>query len=463
MRDKKQVEMILQGDLKKVLLKMGIPTLFGMLVNALYTVVDAYFVSGLGISAFAGVSVVFPLAQIIVGIGLVFGTGGSSYASRLIGKGQKDRADRTVSTTLFGGILGGLLLIALSLVFLRPVLFVLGATEQSFDLARSYGIILLSGAVFNISSIIMANLTIAEGHVKLTMIGMMSGAILNTILDPLFIYTFSWGVEGAAFATVLAQILSNLLYAQFILRKKSYFRYSLALFRPDRIMVQEIFKIGLPSFFLQLLTGLSIGFTNYQAKIFGGDELVAAMGIMLRTMTLGTYVVFGFTKGFQPVVGANYGAAQYERVYKALRHALFWLTGFCGILGSILAFLSLPIASFFSGGEDTVALLAAKPLFLNGLLFMGFGFQCTYSQAFLALGQGREGFLLNTSRQGIFFFPLMGLLPVFFGIQGIFWAQPLADVCTILLTWIFVRKAARKLPFLHFHYRRRTEEIPVEA
>lgn len=447
MNKEERVQLMLHGDLKKTLLKMGIPTVFGMLINALYIVVDGYFVTGLGTSAFAAVSVVFPLVQIVIGIGLVFGTGGSSYIARLLGAGEKERANRTASTTLFGGLIGSIFFIVLFLLFIKPLLFTLGATEQSYGFAHKYATIILSGSIFNILSIIMGNLTIAEGRVKLTMIGMTTGAVLNIILDPIFIYTLSMGVSGAAIATVLAEFIANIFYFQFILRKKSYLHYSLKNFRPDKIMLQEIFKIGLPSFFVQLLTSFSMGYTNQQARMLGGDDMVAAMGVMLRLMALGSFVVFGYTKGYQPVVGANYGAKQYHRVRLAIRTTLLWLTSFCAIFGISIALFSHPIAMAFSNDSLEVSKLASKALLLNGLIFIGFGFQCTYSQAFLALGRGKESFILNISRQGIFFFPAMYFLSKYFGIKGIFWAQPIADICTIIQTLFLVLRANKTLHF----------------
>lgn len=209
------------APISKALISLGIPIMIGMLINALYNLADAYFVSGLGESPMGAISIVFPLGQVVVGLGLMFGNGAASYLSRLLGCGDKNTADTVASTALYSSILIGTVLIILTFIFLRPVLMLLGATETIMPYALTYARIYILSCIFNVFNVTMNNIAASEGAAKTTMCALLSGAVINVGLDPLFIYTFHMGVAGAAIATAISQFISTLVYLSYVLRKRA--------------------------------------------------------------------------------------------------------------------------------------------------------------------------------------------------------------------------------------------------
>ena len=216
----RKLELLGNAPIPKALLAMGIPTMIGMLINALYNLVDAYFVGGLGESQMAAISVVYPLGQVVVGLGLLFGNGAASYISRLLGQRNKDQANKVASTALYSSLVVGAIMIVLSILFLNPILRLLGATESVLPYAATYAGIYIVSCIFNVFNVTMNNIVTSEGAAKTTMCALLLGAVLNIGLDPLFIYTFNFGVAGAAIATAISQVVSNLVYLVYFFRQK---------------------------------------------------------------------------------------------------------------------------------------------------------------------------------------------------------------------------------------------------
>ena len=265
------------------------------------------------------------------------------------------------------------------------------------------------------------------------MCALLLGAVLNIGLDPLFIYTFNMGVAGAAIATAISQLVSTLVYLTYILRKRSVFSFSLKAFSPNGQMMAEILKIGVPTLVFQLLTSLSIALINRAASDYG-DSVIAGMGAVTRITSMGTLVVFGFLKGFQPIAGFSYGAKKFDRLREAIKTSIIWSTSFCLVVGLVMAAFSTQIISQFTEGDVQMILAGQKSLFANGLTFIFFGFYTVYSSLFLALGKGAAGFFLGSCRQGICFVPVILLLPMVWGMNGILYAQPIADIISVVIT-----------------------------
>lgn len=436
-----RIYLLKEANVASALLKLGIPTMVGMLISALYNAIDAYFVGGLGISQMGAVSVVFPIVQIIIGLGMMFGAGASSYISRLLGKGDEDMANKTASTALFSSIFVGAIIIICILVFLDPVLSSLGATKTILPYARAYAKIYVTGSIINVFTVTMNNLLTAQGATKFTMIAMLTGSIANIILDPIMIYSMDLGIEGAAIATVISLCINMALYIGYIVKQKGVLRFSLKNITFSKTMYAEILKIGIPVLLFQLLASAAMGVINTAAKPYG-DYAVAAMGAVTRIMTVVTYVVFGFLKGFQPFAGYNYGAKQFDRLKKSIHLCMRWSTIFCVIAAIILILFSNPIVALFGKDTEMIA-LASKALKLNALLFITFGFQMVYATLYLAIGKSLIGSVLSLSRQGIFFFPLILLLPYLFGLTGVICVQPMADFLTTIITIYFAIKINR--------------------
>ncbi|MDC7289353.1 MATE family efflux transporter [Blautia schinkii] len=433
-----RIYLLEEANVASALLKLGIPTMIGMLISAMYNVIDAYFVGGLGMSQMGAVAVVFPIVQIIIGLGMMFGAGASSYISRLLGRGDHKQADKTASTALFSGLLVGVMIITGIMIFLDPILTALGSTETILPYARAYAKIYVTGSIINVFTVMMNNLLTAQGATKFTMTAMLTGSIANVILDPVMIYGMHLGIEGAAIATVISLCINMVMYMGFIRRKKGALRFSFRNIAPSKTIYWEILKIGIPVLLFQLLTSAAMGSINTAAKPYG-DYAVAAMGAVTRVMTVVTYAVFGFLKGFQPFAGYNYGAKKFNRVNKSIRLCLIWSTAFCAITAMVLVVFADPIVTLF-GTDAKMLTLAAKALRLNAVLFLTFGFQMVYASLYLAIGKSLAGSILSLSRQGIFFFPLVLILPRVLGLTGVIWVQPVADILSTTLTVIFVIK-----------------------
>ena len=440
----KKMELLGSTSIPKALLAMGIPTMIGMLVNAFYNLVDAYFVGGLGESQMGAISVVYPLGQVVVGLGLLFGNGAASYISRLLGRGDKENADKVASTALYSSVSVGAVIIIISMVFLHPILKLLGATDSILPYAATYAGIYIVSCIFNVFNVTMNNIVTSEGAAKTTMCALLTGAVLNIALDPLFIYVFDLGVAGAAIATAISQVVSTCVYLTYIFRKKSVFHFRVKDCTYTKETMSEIFKIGIPTLVFQILTSVSISLINNAAGDYG-DSAIAGMGVVTRLISMGSLSVFGFIKGFQPIAGYSYGAKKFDRLREAIKTSILWSTVFCVIFGVILALFPTAIVSQFTKGDAEMIRIGAASLRANGISIMLFGFYTVYSSLFLALGKGREGFILGACRQGICFIPVILLLPMVWGLNGIMYAQPIADVLSAVITVFMAIPLHKKL------------------
>ena len=428
-----KIELLGNAPIPKALMALGVPIMIGMLINALYNLVDAYFVGGLGESPMGAISIVFPLGQVVVGLGLMFGNGAASYLSRLLGRGDRDTANKVASTALYSSVIMGAVIIIFAAIFLKPILFLLGATDTIMPYAVAYARIYVISCIFNVFNVTMNNIVSSEGAAKTTMCALLLGAVLNIGLDPVFIYVLDMGVVGAAIATAISQLVSTLVYLAYVFRKKSAFSFSIRNFNPSKQILVEILKIGVPTLTFQLLTSLSIALINRAANGYG-DAVIAGMGAVTRIISMGTLVVFGFLKGFQPIAGFSYGAKNFPRLREAIKTSILWSTCFCVVVGLLMIIFPEQIISQFANGNAEMLSAGQKSLMANGLSFFLFGFYTVYSSLFLALGKGTAGFVLGACRQGICFVPVILFLPIVWGMNGILYAQPIADVLSAIIT-----------------------------
>lgn len=439
-----KMELLGSAPIPKALMALGVPIMIGMLINALYNLVDAYFVGGLGESPMGAISIVFPLGQVVVGLGLMFGNGAASYLSRLLGRGDRETANKVASTAVYSSVIIGAVIIILATIFIQPILTLLGATDTIMPYALTYARIYVISCIFNVFNVTMNNVVASEGAAKTTMCALLLGAILNIGLDPIFIYVLDMGVAGAAIATAISQFVSTLVYLTYVLRKKSAFTFSLKDFKPTKQIYIEVLKIGVPTLMFQLLTSLSIALINRAANGYG-DAAIAGMGAVTRVTSMGTLVVFGFLKGFQPIAGFSYGAKKFDRLREAIKTSILWSTIFCVVVGLLMALFSTQIISQFANGNTEMIAVGEKSLMANGFSFFLFGFYTVYSSLFLALGKGTAGFILGACRQGICFVPVIFILPVIWGMNGILYAQPIADIISTIITVFMALHLHREL------------------
>jgi len=440
----KNMELLGSTPVPQALMALGIPTMAGMLINALYNLADTYFVGGLGTDQMGAVTVAYPLGQVVVGLGLLFGNGAAAFLSRLLGRGDQATANKVASTALYSSVAAGALVILLSLPFLEPILRQLGALESVMPYAMAYTRIYLVFSIFNVFNVTMNNIVSSEGAAKTAMGALMAGAILNVALDPIFIYTLHLGVVGAAMATALSQMVSTFIYGCYMMRKKSVFHFSIRECSLTKSILSEILKIGVPTLVFQLLTSLSISMMNHAAKDYGGSAL-AAMGPLTKLMSMGTLIVFGFLKGFQPIAGFSYGAGNNARLREVIRTALLWSTTFCAIFGLAAAIFPTQLMSLFTQDDVEMVRIGAMALRAHGLSFILFGFYTVYSFLLLVMGKAAAGCFLGACRQGICFVPVMLILPAVWGLQGVLYAQPVADVISALITAVMAIHVHRQL------------------
>lgn len=299
--------------------------------------------------------------------------------------------------------------------------------------AVSYASIYIISCIFNVFNVTMNNIATSEGAAKTTMCALMAGAVLNIGLDPVFIYVLDMGVAGAATATAISQIVSTLVYLTFVLRKKSVYHFKIKNCSFTKEIMSEIFKIGVPTLVFQILTSLSISLVNRQAKPYG-DSVIAGMGAVTRVVSMGSLMVFGFIKGFQPIAGYSYGTKKFDRLQEAVKTSILWSTVFCVIYGLVMTVFSKEIISQFTKGDFEMIRVGTESLRINGISFILFGFYTVYSSLFLALGKGLSGFILGACRQGICFVPVILICPQLWGINGILYVQPVADVLSAIIT-----------------------------
>ena len=440
----KKIQLLGSVPIPKALIALGLPTMTGMLINALYNLADTYFVGGLGTDQMGAVTLAFPLGQIIVGLGLLFGNGAAAYLSRLLGKGDKETGNRVASTALYSSVAIGAISIIISLFFLKPILKQLGAIESVMPYALTYTTIYIAFSIFTVFNVTMNNIVSSEGAARTAMYALLCGAVLNVILNPILIYVCDLGVAGAAVATALSQVLSTIIYLIYIFRKKSIFTFRIHEYHPSDGVMKEILKVGIPTMLFQILTSFSIAMINHTATEYGKSAL-AAMGPVTKIMTVGTLIVYGFLKGFQPIAGFSYGAGKYDRLHEAIRIAILWSTAFCVIYGLIAIIFSRNIIALFTKSDLEMIHIGSKALRANGLSFMFFGFYTVYSFLFLVMGKAKEGAFLGACRQGICFLPCILILPALLNLDGILIAQPVADVLAAIITVFMARHLQKEL------------------
>ncbi|MCH4887638.1 MATE family efflux transporter [Acidaminobacter sp. JC074] len=443
MNNQERAKLMGQEKIPKVLMKLALPAIIGMMVSAIYNLVDTLFVSMLGTIAISAVSVVYPMFMLLSAIGLMFGIGGASFVSRLLGKDNKEKAEEVATTTVLTSAGTSILVTIFLIVFLQPVLKMFGATPDIMPSALSYGRVLVFGSAFTILNMTFNNLLRAEGSAKYSMIGLSLGAVLNIILDPIFIFVFDFGVSGAAIATVISQAISTVVLISFFLRKKTVIHLSLKKFKPSTETYSELFKIGIPTFIRQFLMSFSMGLLNTAASPYGA-EAIASLGIVTKVFSLVAMVIFGYAQGFQPVAGYNYGAGYTDRLKEAIRFSLIVTSIFCTVSTLVYFTFTPQIISIFSSDPKVVE-ISIRAMRAMVLFFPLFGFQTVYGTLFQALGKGKEAATLSLSRQGIFFIPAILILPQVFQLDGVLFAQPFADLCTILLTAVLAIRVHKEI------------------
>ena len=352
--DSKYIKMT-ETPIPKLVISLGIPTTISMLITNIYNMADSFFVSQISDSAGGATSVVFGIMTILQAFGFMFGQGSGAQISRFLGKQDKQNASKYASTSFFYSLLCGIIILVGGLIFLEPLMYLLGSTNTILPYAKDYGLWILIAAPAMTASCVLNNVLRYEGMATLAMIGLTTGGILNIILDPVFIFTLNMGIGGAGLATALSQYISFFILLYMFLAKRTQSKLSLKYIDRTFKTIGSIVKEGLPSFARQGLNSVSTVVLNTQAKVFG-DVAIAAMGYVSKTAGLIFSVGLGIGQGFQPVVGFNYGAKKYERVRKASIFTYVFSTAFLGVISLCCYIFANEIMYMFGESYEVVEL-----------------------------------------------------------------------------------------------------------
>ena len=420
-----------------LVVKLGVPTMLSMLVTALYSTASTYYVSYLGTSAVGAMGVVFALQTIIQAIGIMIGQGCAAQTSRLLGARDYPKANTLASSGLFLSLLFSSVFALCAWAALKTLLSSMGATETILPYAQIYAEIILLACPFMAASYTLNNLLRSEGLAIVGMMGLGAGGVLNIAVAPLFIFVFDWGIAGAAWANALCQFISFGILLSHYWRGRGSMHMHCAWISKSLSLYGSIFKNGLPSLTRNLLGAVAASVLNLMAGRYG-DAGVAAMSIVGQVMMMTNAFLIGLGQGFQPVLGYNWGAKLFDRVKKALDVTIAMGTGLMVILGLLGFIFAREIVGFFEVNDPEVMNIGVLALRLQCSVAIIVPVNVIGNMAFQVIGRTAIGTLLAATRQGLFFLPLIMVLPGYIGLLGIQSAQPIAEVLSFFVCGFFL-------------------------
>ena len=434
-------QMLAEENINKLLFKLSVPAVLGMLVQALYNIVDTVFVGRAygaeSIQAIGGIAVAFPIQMIVMAVNLAIGIGGSSIISRRLGEQEQEKADKTFSNQIFLSLILSVLITGLGLYYRVPLLKIFGATDTILPYSLEYIEIILYGTVLFSLAMVTNNVARSEGNAKVAMNSMIVAGGLNIILDPIFIFSFGMGIKGAAIATVLAQAVGVFYLVYYFLGGKSTLNFRFAALRPDWQILKEMLAIGASPFARNVSNSFMVIILNNLLAFYGGDIAIAVFGIANRLQMFTLMPMFGIVQGLQPIVGFNYGARNYKRVRESVKLAILITTSMSIVSFLILYLFPEQLFGIFSKDIQLIAegksavriMVLATPLV---------GFQVVGGAFYQALGKAKPSLFLSMCRQLLFLIPLVLVLPRYLNLPGVWAAFPVADTLAFTISVIMV-------------------------
>ncbi len=437
-----QRQIMLTEPIGRLLFKKAAPTVLIQLITVIYNTADTYFVAKIDTAASAAVGVVFSLMAVIQATGGSIGMGATSLISPMLGQKRVDDASTVGTSAAAMSILAGVLIGALGLLFLRPLVSLIGARGDVVPYAEDYARFILIGAPFMTMAFVLNSVLRSEGQTMYSMLAMVTGGVLNLFIDPLLIFGFGMGIAGAALATMLSQVTSFAIMAVIFIRDRSIVRLRPKYIGKKPSTYVHIVRMGVPTLFRQGMASLSSALLNIQAAPFGAAA-VAAISIANKLYMLVRHIVLGIGQGFQPIAGYCFGAKRYSRVKKVFWYATASATVICVAIAAAVFFFREPIMTWFRDDPEVVRIGSMMLAFLCVTIPL-MGFSTYVNQLYQSLGFAVGATILASCRQGIFFVPLVFLLPYFFGLEGITAVQAAADLLTFLVS----------IPFLIFFFKK---------
>lgn len=447
---KDQAKQLGEEKVWKLLLKFSIPAIVGMVVNALYNIVDRIFIGrGVGSLGIAGITIGFPVMTIQMALGMLVGLGATSLVSIRLGENKKEEAEVIMTNAMVLMIVISLAFSIFGLIFLNPLLRLFGASGDVLPYAKDYLRIILIGGVFQGVGFGMNNIIRAQGNPRIAMFTMLIGAILNTVLDPIFIFVFGWGIQGAAIATILSQAVSAIWVLRFLLSEASVLKMSRENAKLKKNIVWGIFAIGSAPFFMQVAASAVSALLNHQLATHGGDKAISAMGIIYSVAMMILMPLFGINQGAQPIIGFNYGAKNYDRAKKALTLAITGATLVVIIGFVVVRLFPENIFRLFNDKDHELIGIGVAGIGTYLMMLPIIGFQIVSANYFQAVGKPKQAMILSLSRQVLFFIPALLILPNLYGLKGVWAAAPVADVLSSIVTGIWLAYELKHLTDSH--------------
>lgn len=445
-----------ESSVWRLLLKFSIPAIVGMLVNALYTVVDRFFIGkmpGVGAVALSGVGAAFPVTIVIMSFAMLVGIGAGSRISIALGAGREERAAKILGNAFAMNIVFSLILTALGLLFYKPILVAFGATASTMEYAQEYIVIIISGIIFTNTAFAMNNCIRSLGFPKIGMMTLLLGAGINIILDPIFIFGLDLGVKGAGYATITAQIVSSAWTIYFLTGKRVNIPLKIKNMKLDFGILLNIFSIGMSPFAMQLAAALIQILFNNNLNTYAGELGIGVFSSINSIIMLFFMPIFGINQGAQPIIGYFYGARDYAKVrttyvLAAISATVLATAGFlaCQFAPQILLGIFNKDAGFLELGIYGIRIFTAMLPIV--------GFQIVSANFYQAIGEASTAMFLSLSRQVIMLIPLILILPRYFGLLGVWVSTPIADILASILTAVFIIRTFRKLSVME-------RELPV--
>lgn len=433
----------------RLLAQYAMPAIVAMVASSLYNMVDSIFIGqGVGPMAISGLAITFPFMNLSGAIGAGIGVGASTYLSVKLGQRDYATAQKILGNSVVLKVITGIIFGALCLIFLDPILRFFGATENTIPYARDYMVVILLGNVFTHLYFGMNALLRAASKPRHAMYATIFTVLLNTALDPLFIYTFKMGIQGAAIATILSQTTALCWQVWLFSNPNELLHFKRGIYKLDGNIIKNILAIGISPFSMNACACIIVIFINTALVQYGGDLAVGAYGIANRIGFLFFMVVMGINQGMQPIAGYNYGALQFDRMLKVLKYSMVAATAIMVVGWAVGEFAPYPCARMFTKDQELID-IAIRGIRLNMLAFPLIGSQAVITNFFQSIGKAKISMFLSLSRQMIFLLPLLIALPPILGVDGVWVALPASDTIAFIVTWTIMIRYMKKFKLQH--------------
>ncbi len=447
MNTKKDLTILGTKPISKLLLQYSLPAIIAMTASSLYNMIDSIFIGkGVGSMAISGLAVTFPLMNITTAFGALVGVGAATMISVRLGQRDYKTAQNVLGNVISLNVIMGVVISIFALIFLDPILYFFGASDNTIPYARDFMQIILLGNVVTHMYFGMNAVLRASGHPKTAMYATINTVIINTILAPIFIYLFDWGIRGAATATVTSQIISLLWQIKIFSNKKELIHFKKGTYKLKSYIVKAIISVGLSPFLMNIAACLIVILMNNSLKRYDGDYAIGAYGIVNRIIFIFVMIVMGLNQGMQPIAGYNYGAEHYGRVNEVLRKTIYCATAITSIGFLIGMFAPEMVASLFTNDKKLIE-MAAEGFRIVVLFFPIIGFQMVASNFFQSIGLASKAIFLSLTRQLIILLPSLIFLPMWFGVDGIWFSMPLSDLLSSIIAAIMLIQQFKKFKY----------------